>query len=236
MFSCYINSMTASRSGNSKVAVAYLRVSTDEQRLGPEAQRAALALWAKQEGVEIVATFSDEGVSGNADIASRPGLVAALAELRTVKAGILLVAKRDRLARDSFIAQTIERAAKACGAKVVTADGVANGDGAADSFMRNMLDAVAQYERSLIRARTVAALQAKKAKGELVGTAPYGFVSVDGRLVANVAEQGVIEAVRALRLAGLSLRAVTEQLSSRGLVSRAGRSFGLTQVARMVAA
>jgi site-specific DNA recombinase len=228
--------MTRTRHGNPKAAVAYVRVSTDEQRLGPEAQRAALALWAKQEGVEIVATFSDEGVSGSADIVDRPGLVAALAELRASNAGVLLVAKRDRIARDSFVAQTIERAAKTCGAKVVTADGVANGDGAADSFMRNMLDAVAQYERSLICARTVAALQAKKAKGELVGTAPYGFVSVDGKLVENTAEQRVIEAVRALRVAGLSLRAVTEQLSRRGLVSRSGRSFGLTQVARMVAA
>ena len=31
------------RPGSSRIAVAYLRVSTDEQRLGPEAQRAAIA-------------------------------------------------------------------------------------------------------------------------------------------------------------------------------------------------
>lgn len=39
------------RPGDPKRAVAYLRVSTDEQRLGPEAQRAAIAAWGAREGV-----------------------------------------------------------------------------------------------------------------------------------------------------------------------------------------
>ena len=43
------------RPGNPKRAVAYLRVSTDEQRLGPEAQRAAIAAWAVREGITVVA-------------------------------------------------------------------------------------------------------------------------------------------------------------------------------------
>ena len=228
--------MSARHRSNPKIAIAYVRASTEEQRLGPEAQRAAIATWAALEGVEIVATFADEGVSGGADISDRPGLVAALAQLRTAKAGLFVVAKRDRLARDSFIAQTIERAVTGCGAKIATADGVANGDGAADSFMRNMLDAVAQYERSLIRARTVAALKAKRARGELAGNVPYGFTAVAGKLIENPAELGVLAVVRDLRAAGLSLRAVVAQLAKRGLVSRAGTPFHLTQVARMGAA
>lgn len=225
--------MSTTRTGNPKAAVAYVRVSTDEQRLGPDAQRAAIAEWAKREGVSVVAVFSDEGVSGGADLSDRPGLVAALAELRAARAGVLIVAKRDRLARDTFIAQTIERAAKACGAKVATADGVANGDGAADDFMRSMLDAVAQYERALIRARTKAALAAKRARGERAGAVPYGYVAVDGKLVENPAELAIIAIIRELRAAGLSLRAIVAQLAQRGIVSRAGKPFALTQVARI---
>ena len=229
-----MNTTQRSRTGNPRIAVSYVRVSTDEQKLGPEAQRAAIAAWAKHEGVEVVATFSDEGVSGGSDIGDRPGLVAALAELRASRAGVLIVAKRDRLARDTFIAQTIERAAKACGAKVATADGVANGNGGADEFMRNMLDAVAQYERSMIRSRTVAALKAKRDRGERAGNVPYGYSVVDGgKLIVNPAEQGVLAVVRELRASGLSLRAVVSLLAQRGIVSRAGKPLGLTQVARM---
>src|SRR5689334_12352699 len=108
------------RPGNPLLAVAYVRVSTDEQRLGPEAQRAAIDAWAAREGVAVVAWHVDAGVSGGSDLADRPSLIAALGALRAHRAGVLVIAKRDRLARDVAVAATIERAAKACGAKVMS--------------------------------------------------------------------------------------------------------------------
>ncbi len=51
----------SARPGNPLIAVAYLRVSTDEQRLGPEAQRASIEAWAKREGVAVVAWHADAG-------------------------------------------------------------------------------------------------------------------------------------------------------------------------------
>ncbi len=227
----------SARPGNPRIAVAYLRVSTDEQRLGPEAQRAAIESWASREGVSVVAWHLDAGVSGGSDIADRPALVAALGELRAARAGLLVVAKRDRLARDVAVAATVERAAKACGAKVLSADGTANGDTAADAFMRAMLDGAAAYERALIRARTKAALAAKRARGERAGAVPYGYTATsEGRLVPQEMEQGVLAIVRDLRAAGMPLRAVVTELARRGLVSRTGRAFQLTQVARMTKA
>ena len=224
------------RHGDPKTAVGYLRVSTDDQRLGPEAQRAAICAWAQREGIAVVAWHDDHGVSGGSDLETRPGLVAALGELRAARAGVLAVAKRDRLARDVAIAVTIERAVRACGARVASAEGVANGDGPADDFMRTILDAAAQYERALIRARTKAALAAKKARGERVGGIPFGFTAVAGRLVENAEEKDVIGEIRDLRVRGHSLRLVVNELSRRGFRSRAGKAFGLTQVARMARA
>ncbi|NVL83979.1 recombinase family protein, partial [Escherichia coli] len=74
------------------------------------------------------------------DLDDRPGLVAALADLRLLGAGVLAVAKRDRLARDVYVASTIERAVERCGARIVAADGTANGETPADAFMRSILD------------------------------------------------------------------------------------------------
>lgn len=90
------------RRGDLSKAVAYLRVSTTDQHLGPEAQRKSIETWAAANGVQVVAWHADPGVSGGSDLDDRPGLVAALAELRLVGAGVLVVAKRDRLARDVY--------------------------------------------------------------------------------------------------------------------------------------
>jgi DNA invertase Pin-like site-specific DNA recombinase len=222
------------RPGSSRLAVAYLRASTEEQKLGPEAQRAAIELWAAREGVEVAAWHVDAGVSGGSALDARPALGAALAALRGIGAGVLVIARRDRLARDVAIAAAIEKATIAAGAKVISADGSGNGDGPADSFMRTLLDGTAAYERALIRARTKAALAAKRARGERAGGVPYGFTADDaGRLSPCPVEQVVIAVVADLRAAGMPLRAIVAELACRGLVSRTGRALQLMQVARM---
>ncbi len=225
------------RPGSPLAAVAYLRVSTDDQALGPEAQRAAVEAWAARAGVDVVAWHVDAGVSGAAPIEARPALGAALAALREHGAGVLVVAKRDRLARDPYVACAVERAAESTGARVVSADGTGNGDTPADAFMRRILDGAAEYERGLIRARTRAALGVKKARGERVGAVPFGMrLAHDGvRLVPDDLEQGTIARARELRAAGWSLRDVAAALAAEGRRSRAGRAFDPKQVARMLA-
>lgn len=224
------------RTGSPSVAVAYLRCSTSVQELSPEAQRAQIENWAAREGVHVTAWHVDAGVSGASPIEARPALCEALSALREHGAGVLVVARRDRVARDVVVAATIERAATSAGARLVSADGTANGDSPADAFMRTVIDGAAAYERGLIKARTKAALAAKAAKGERVGMVPYGWrVSADGvALERDEAEQGVLAAVRELRAAGLSQRAIVAELAGRGLVSRSGRPFQKTQIARMV--
>ena len=101
-------------------AVAYLRCSTDRQDLSPDAQRAAITTWAVREGVEVVAWHEDRGVSGGAELELRPGLTAAVADLAPKRAGLLVVAKRDRLARDVLTAALVERLCERAGARVVS--------------------------------------------------------------------------------------------------------------------
>src|SRR5713101_118682 len=110
------------------VAIAYIRVSTDDQNLGPEAQRASIAAWAGHQGVRVAAWFTDQGVSGGKPVDDRPALLAALEGLRTHGAGLLVAGKRDRIARDVVVAATVERLAQDVGARVVTADGVSADD------------------------------------------------------------------------------------------------------------
>ena len=226
------------RTGSPALAVAYLRASTDDQRLSPDAQRASIEAWARREGVSVVSWHTDQGISSVTPAAERPALVAALEALRAHRAGVLVVAKRDRIARDVVLASTVGRAAQSNGAALVSAMGEGNGDTPADAMMRGVVDVFAAYERDMIRARTAAALAAKSVKGERVGGIPYGFkLAADGvHLEQDSAEQATVAQVRELRALGLSQRAIVSELAARGLVSRAGKCFLQTQIARMLAA
>lgn len=235
---------STARPGSPLLAVAYLRLSPrnstpDDARLGLTAQRAAIEAFAlqSQPPITITSWHIDQDVSGATTIDERPAFLAALSAVRASRSGLLIVAKRDRLARDVVVAAMAERATEAFGARLVSADGTGNGSGPADAFMRTVIDGAAAYERALIRARTKAVLAAKRARGERTGSVPYGSsLSPDGvHLVPEPAEQATIATVKALRAQGLSLRAVTEELESLDLFSRNGKPFALAQVVRIIA-
>jgi site-specific DNA recombinase len=216
-------------------AIAYVRVSTADQQLGPEAQRASIEAWAAKAGITVVSWQLDHGISGGKDLGERPGLVAALGELRVLDAGVLLVARRDRLARDVYVSAMVQRAVERDGARVVCADGAGNGETPADAFMRTILDAAAAYERALIRARTKSALAVKKARGERIGAVPYGFkLGENGKsLQPDPNEQDVLAQLRALRVAGLSFRRIVREARDRGMLTRNSRPFSLQAVYAM---
>jgi DNA invertase Pin-like site-specific DNA recombinase len=203
-------------------AVLYVRVSTEDQNLGPEAQKAAAVRWAEQKGSTIVAVHVDHGVSGAAPLHKCEGLLAALASLKEHGAGVLLVAKRDRLSRDMMKTAMVEAQVLKTGAKVISAAGEGEGDDPAAALMRRMIDAFAEYERALIVARTCAALAVKKSKGQRTGSVPYGFrVLEDGKTLAqDEAEVTAIRYVRSLQDQGLSLRKIGARLDSEGFSFR----------------
>lgn len=205
-------------------AIAYVRVSTDaqgESGAGLDAQRAAIASYCRKAGLDLVATHEDAGVSGAAELADRPGLVAAVAQLR--KGDTLVIAKRDRLGREQMAVLMIERAVAKRGAEIVSADGVGNGSDPSSQFMKAIIDAAAAYERNLVRSRTKAALAAKRAKGERVGQIPFGWTAdADGRLVPVVEEQTVLVRIHECRRSGLSLRAIAAILNDEKITTRQG--------------
>ena len=221
---------------NPNLAIGYVRVSTAEQDLGPEAQRAALAAWAQRTGAELVEVYEDR-LSGTTPVDRRPGLVAALAALEVHGAGVLVVARRDRLARDTMAAVMTDRLAAKVGARIAAADGAGDGEGPEAMLLRRMLDAFAEYEAAVIRARTRAALRVKRTRGECAGTVPYGErVAADGRtLEPDASEAALLAVVRELRAAGVSIRGIVAELDKRGFRTRKGTPLQSTQVARIVA-
>jgi DNA invertase Pin-like site-specific DNA recombinase len=207
----------------------YVRVSTDDQALGLQAQRSAIL--AKYPDAVIEA---DQGVSG-AD-PERPAFARIVEQL--AKGDTLVVVRRDRLARDTMLAAMFDREVERRGARLLSLEGATtDANDPSSILLRRVLDAVAEFERAMIRARTRAALTAKKAQGRRVGAVPFGFTLVDdGRLVANPAEQQAIAAAKRLRKRGKSLRDIAAALEKKGVRNKAGRPLAAQSVKQMLAA
>jgi site-specific DNA recombinase len=228
----------ANATGKRTRIVAYIRVSTEgqaESGLSLEAQRAKVEGYAAlyDESIELVDVVIDAGVSAKS--LDRPGLRRVLEMLDRGTADGILVAKLDRLTRSvRDLGDLVDRYfAERCSLLSV-ADSI-DTRSAAGRLVLNVLASVSQWEREAIGERTSDALQAKKARGERVGTLPYGFrVGAGGKLEADEAEQTVLTEVRELRATGLSHRAIVAKLAARGFVSRAGRPFAVASVHAMV--
>ena len=136
---------------------AYFRVSTTRQgesHLGIEAQMKMCNDFAKQNSGTIIATFQDYE-SGKSR--TREGLWSAIDFCKQNNCP-LVIAKLDRLARDvEFTFKIMNTGVQIhfCDMPVV------------NTMILGVFASVAQYERELISARTKAALQAKKARGEV---------------------------------------------------------------------
>ena len=220
--------------------VAYVRVSTDKQAdhgVSLEAQEAKIRAYASVYDLDLVEVVVDAGAS--AKTLDRPGLARVLAMVKRGAVDAVVVVKLDRLTRSvadlgTLVDTYFQKAA------LLSVSEQIDTRTAGGRLVLNVLASVAQWEREAIGERTSVAMKHKASKGEFIGghSAPYGFaLAADGvSLVEVEAEQAVIVEAHTLRAAGLSLRAVADELARRGFVSRGGRAFAAEQVRRMVAA
>lgn len=159
-------------------AVVYVRVSTEDQAengTSLETQELACLRRAADLGCAVHATFRDDGVSG-ALYEARDGIQRALAELETGNADTLIVHSISRLSRDLEHQQAISKRVARSGGSLVVCDLPAS-DTEEGDLMFGITGAFAQYERKLIRRRTMAGSQrvAEKGRQPARAMAPYGY-------------------------------------------------------------
>jgi DNA invertase Pin-like site-specific DNA recombinase len=167
-------------------SIGYARVSTGGQDLA--AQRAALLA----AGCDAVEEETASGADG-----TRPVLAALLARLR--RGDTLVVARIDRLARSLAHLLSVVAALKARGVGFRSLGDPIDTEGPSGTLVLQILGAVAEFERALIRERTLAGLAAARAAGRVGG---------NPRLRAR--EPEALARLQAARRAALLARAVPE--------------------------
>jgi DNA invertase Pin-like site-specific DNA recombinase len=216
-------------------AVAYLRTSS-KTNVGPDKdsdkrQLAAIAAYARVNGFDVVATYYDAAVSGADPVTDRPGFAEMIERLLSNGARTIIVESPDRFARDLMV--------QLAGHDMLKARGIALIAASAPQFfleetptaimVRQILGAVAQFEKTTTVAKLAAARKRKRvANGKC-----------DGRKSHAEKRPEVVALAKALRRrrpkgGQMSLRAVSAELAAQGFLNERGAPFNHKSIASML--
>lgn len=190
-------------------ALTYSRVSTSHHEQKPEAQVAELRRYCTAREWTITEEIVDHGYSGGTD--QRPGLKQLLVLVRSRKVEIVVVTKIDRMARNLRHLVSLIDEFSTLGVQFVSIGDQIDMTTASGRLMLHIIAAFADFERSLIRERTVAGLAYARSQGKTLGR-------------PKIRDDG---AILKLRAAGLSYTQIQRMLGvSRPSIHRAIKAAG----------
>src|SRR5580698_7292635 len=168
--------------------------------------------------IKIVNVYREEGVSGTKESADRPAWSELMTALHSNGVRTVIVERLDRLARDLMVQETIVADLRKYGFELVS---VAEPDLMATDptriLVRQMMGAVAQYEKSQIVLKLRGARMRKRAKeGRCEGRKPFGYF--EGEAAAR-------ERMKALRAEGLGFDRIAVRLNAEQVPTRTGKPW-----------
>jgi DNA invertase Pin-like site-specific DNA recombinase len=217
-------------------AVSYLRCSGLGQVDGDtwDRQSVAIAKYAKHHGLEVVDEFRD-AVSGTKDLDNRPGLAALLDRIESNGVRVVLLENATRLARDLMVGEVILQQLTTAGCTVIAADSgtdlTADTDDPTRRLIRQVLGAVAEFDRRVTVMKLRAARERKRSRGERCeGRKPFGTFPGEIEILARIRE------LRRKPTHGRrrSLQLICDALNAEGRLSRSGKPWTKQVVNRIL--
>jgi DNA invertase Pin-like site-specific DNA recombinase len=207
------------------LAFAYLRVSGKGQIEGDgfTRQLTAIQAYAKAQGVKIIDVYQEKGVTGTVDGMDRPAWVEMIERIMASGGEGIVIERLDRLARDLMIQEHILKDLKRRGIKIVS---VAEPDLCTDDptrkLLRQIMGAIAEYDKTMIVLKLRGARQRKRANGERCeGAKRYG---------EKPGERLVLKRIATARAAGEGLQKIAQTLNDEGIKPRRGEKWHASSV------
>ena len=181
-------------------------------------QLKAIRQYAESHDLKIVNVFREEGVSGTVESANRPAWAELMTALHSNGVRTIIIEKLDRLARDLMVQETIIADLKRHGFDLIS---VAEPDLMATDptriLMRQLMGAVAQYDKSQIVLKLRGArLRKKAATGRCEGRKPFGFYESEGE---------ALKRIKALKAEGLGFDRIAAKLNEENIPTRTGKRW-----------
>ena len=166
--------------------VTYSRCSTSHHDQNPDIQVRQLRQFVRDRGWKLSEEIVDHGYSGGTD--KRPGLTRLLDLCRSKEVDAVVITKLDRLFRSlKMLVSTLDEFQSLGITFVSITDGL-DYSSASGRMVLQIMGSLAEFERSLVRERTLAGLKyAKEVKGKRLG-APEKFSK---ELIIKLGEQGL---------------------------------------------
>lgn len=225
------------KSAQLATAFAYLRTSSaaniGEDKDSGRRQLAAIETYAKSAGVALVGTYYDEAVKGSDAVDSRPGFATMLEALEANGTKTIIVETANRFARDLMVQEVGFAMLRERGINLIAADSPSSflDDTPSARLIRQVLGAVAEFEKAMVVAKLRGARDRKRRTG----------VKVEGR--KSIAEQKPKTVALARKLARSrpkggkrSLREIAEALAEAGHLTKTGNRYAATAIKLMLTA
>jgi len=146
----------------------YARVSTHKDQ-SVETQFIALRDWAAGRGHVVVAEFADEGISGAKGRDKRPALDNMMRTATLGKVDMVAVTALDRLARSLPHLVGLGSELESLRVGLFVANMALDTSTATGRLMFNLMGSFAEFERELIRERTLLGLERARRRGKKLG-------------------------------------------------------------------
>jgi DNA invertase Pin-like site-specific DNA recombinase len=189
-------------------------------------QKLAVERYAKQAGYTITDEFYDAAVSGADALDDRKGFSEALRRIASNGVRTIIVETASRFARDLIVAETGFRRLSEAGITLIAADAPNSflDDTPTSVFIRQVLAAVQQLDRTMTVAKLRGARQRKRATG----------VKVDGRKSYAEKVPDTVARAKALRASGMTLKQVSQQMTIEGFRTASGAPYQMSAIGRMI--
>lgn len=145
----------------------YSRVSTSDKGQNPKVQQEELRRYCAARGWDISIEVVDEGFSGGTD--KRPGLKQLMSLARSRKIDVIAVVKLDRLFRSLKHLVTTLDELDCLGVRFISIQDQIDLTTASGRLMLHLLGAFGEFERALIRERTLMGLAHARRHGKRLG-------------------------------------------------------------------
>ena len=215
-----------------KPAFGYTRTSSaanvGEDKDSVVRQRKAIQTYANRTGYRIVEWFDDPAVGGADAIDTRPGFSAALEKITGNGVRTIIVETANRFARDLMVQETGYQRLNAAGITLIAADSPDQftDDSPTTNLIRQILGAVAEFDKAMTVAKLRGARDRKRAKtGKCEGRKSYFELNPD--MVRLAKELHSAEGRN-------SLRSISAALAERGFMTATGTLYPAASIKRMI--